>query len=73
MIRPITLMADWDMRTEIVVNATAAWKPPAGTAPTDTAARDVLKRDIEAALQNPDRAQGVAIGREAPQGAQRDI
>ncbi len=61
LLRPITLMADWDIRTEIVINAVAAWKPPPGTDPTNAAARDVMRRDLEAALQNPDRVEGLRV------------
>jgi len=59
--RPITLMADWDMRREVVVNAVAAWKPPRGTDPTDSTLRDVMQRDLEAALQNSDRVEGLRL------------
>jgi hypothetical protein len=46
LLRPITTMADWDLRRAIVVNAVAAWKVPAGTSPTDSTARDAMQNEL---------------------------
>jgi hypothetical protein len=56
---PITRAADWDMRRNIVVNAVAAWRPPKGTDPTDASGRDRFQRELQAALQQPDRLKGL--------------
>jgi hypothetical protein len=55
LIRPITLMVDWDLRKAIVVNAVAAWRLPSGTPPTDSTGRDAMEKDLRALLQQPNR------------------
>ncbi|MEW5980811.1 MAG: hypothetical protein AB1806_00405 [Acidobacteriota bacterium] len=64
LVRPITVTVDWDLRKGILANATAAWKPSPGHAPTDTAARDAMQRRLAAALEQPDRVTGLARAEE---------
>lgn len=59
LIRPITMMVDWDLRRAIVVNAVASWQVPPGINTTDTSQRDALQAEIEAILQQPDRVKAL--------------
>jgi hypothetical protein len=53
-VRPITLIVDWDLRRAIVIDAVAAWKPH------NTPGRDELQQELQRLLQQPDRVSGLA-------------
>lgn len=55
LLRPITMMVDWDLRRAIDVNAVAAWRVPPGMSPNDSSLRDAMQRELETILQKADR------------------
>ena len=59
-VRPIELMADWDLRYRISVDARANWKLQPGENPNDPSTRDADCERINKALQMPDRLAGLA-------------
>jgi hypothetical protein len=54
-VRPIELMADWDLRTRILVDARAAWKLLPGENPNQPPQRDVDAAKVKRVLETPDR------------------
>jgi len=57
----ITRWVDFDLRSKIVRNATAYWRVPEGTEPTETQQeRDKFIAQVRRALEQPDRLKGLA-------------